>query len=225
MREWIGAGVGALSEEAEGFVLGRGLPHSYLGEMGVGLWEPPLKGAPEEPYRARYGESGERVRGWLATPLYAPQGRMAGVSYRKWVGEKAIRKFHLSDCSCAPLFEGLNHKSLGRIWEGGDLWLVEGIFDMSMGHIVPPTDTVLACGTARVSKKQALFLRRFTGAHATIHVVFDEDQTGREKGASAADYLRHLGLSVRLVRYLGGKDPGEIWERGGKAALQYSFNM
>jgi DNA primase len=67
-------------------------------------------------------------------------------------------------------------------------------------------------------------------------VCFDEDATGRgmaegrvdntgafHKGAKQA--LERVNVNVQVVRYRGGKDPGEIWDSGGRAALRAAFSQ
>lgn len=225
MQKWVEDAIEPLSEEAEGFALGRGLPSTLLAELGIGLWRPPAVASPDSSYAARYGDKGEGVADWLAIPLYAPQGRLVGVTYRRWEGPKEVLKFRLKGSAKVPIFEGLNPASLGRLWRGGDVWLVEGIFDLSLSHVIPTSDCILACGTARLTNPQTLFLQRFLGRGRVVHVVFDEDAIGREKGGEAVKRLDRVGVRARHVRYRGGKDPGEIWERGGKSALAMSFNL
>lgn len=225
MQSWIESGVRPLSEEAEGFILGRGIPSSLLEELGIGLWTPPSQESPEPSYTSRYGKVGAGVEDWLTIPLYAPQGRLVGVTYRAWEGVKEVLKFRLPAASSVPIFEGLNSASLSRIWAGGDIWLVEGLFDLSLSHVVPDSDCVLSCGTARLAHPQTLFLQRFLGRGATVHVVFDEDSVGVAQGGEAVRRLDRVGVRARHVRYRGGKDPGEIWEKGGKGALLSAFNF
>lgn len=225
MRGWLSGGVANLTEESEGFLLGRGLPSPYIDDLGIGLWSPPGSPSPDKGFKDRYGGSGEGVRGWLAIPLYAPQGRLVGMTYRRWKGNKEVMKFHLSDAGSVPVFEGMTSTSLDKIWKGGDIWLVEGIFDMALAHIVPPLDAVLSCGTARLSRRQLQFLQRFLGRGARVHLAFDEDATGRKQAREAQSTLYKVGVNSRWVRYRGGKDPGEIWERGGRDALRTAFKL
>jgi len=126
---------------------------------------------------------------------------------------------------------------LEKIWKGGNVWLVEGVFDLSISHVLPSGDVALACGTARVTRLQMSFLKRFLGRGATVFVAFDEDPTGRAQVEGYFDSKterRMPGVIERMqrveipcvdVRYRGGKDPGEIWESGGREALRKSFRL
>ena len=120
------------------------------------------------------------------------------------------------------------------IWSGGDVWICEGLFDkFPLEWAVPSGDAVLATVRAKLSDSHVEFLRRFcTG---TIHMVYDRDETGRKatvgwvdaetgrKRYGALDALKRVGLKCVDVQYRGGKDPGEIWDHGGAAAVKAAF--
>lgn len=239
MRDWLAAAVldssVNLPEEAEGYVLGRGLTYSLMEEMRVGVWNPPSDPAPDSTFRYRYGDTGGRLEGWLVFPVWAPRGRLVGVEFRRWDGEKEVNKHFLPDVSWSPAFMGLTPSALNRIWEGGDVWLVEGVFDLALAHIVPPGDAVLACGGAKITRSQLSFLQRFMGSNAVVHVAFDMDETGQKmvhgyqhpdtgrRVWGVVERLEKVGVRAQPVSYRGGKDPGEIWEIGGAASLRRSF--
>jgi hypothetical protein len=226
-----------LSEEAEGYVLGRGLPEWLMLEIGVGLVSPSQDPAPDELFRKRNGPCAEWRRGWLSAPIWAPRGSLLGVEFRRWDGEKGMQEFRLSEASTAPAFLGLTPTTFDKIWKGGDVWLVEGLFDLALTHAVPEKDVVLACGTARVSRNHINFLSRFLGRGAMVHIAFDEDETGvshvlgyedektNRRVPGVLERLERAQVERRHVRYRGGKDPGEIWESGGRPALQSSFGL
>lgn len=236
MNEWLrGAlsGSDASDEDFVGYVLGRGLPHRYMEDMGVCQWVPPSDSAPDETFRYRHGAYGERRKGWLAYPIYAPRGHVVGITFRRWEGEKEIRDHRLPETKWIPTFGGLTPRTLERIWAGADVWLVEGLFDMAIGHVIPERDVVLECGTARLSNLQIKFLRRYLTPRSTVHVAYDEDETGRKQVEGykhpetgrwvpgVLDRLRRVGCNARDVRYRGAKDPGEIWEDGGARLLRH----
>lgn len=241
MREWITKGLLAsakdLPEEVEGHVLGRGLPYKLMVEMGVGLWRPPETPSPDVVFNKRNGDYGQHRMGWLTVPMWSPRGQLVGVEFRTWEGDKGVRDFRLPEAKWIPVFLGLTPTNLQKIWEGGDVWLVEGVFDIALQHAVPEGDVVLACGTARVSRQQMTFLQRFLSPSAMVHVVFDMDETGLRQVSGFTDEatgkwipgvparMDRVGIRNRAVQYLGGKDPGEIWEAGGRYALQHAFKL
>jgi len=78
------------------------------------------------------------------------------------------------------------------------------------------------------------FLRRF--CRGWVHMVYDQDPTGRKATTGfrddtgkwtpgALDNLKRVGLRCEDVPYSGGKDPGEIWDKGGIAQLRTAFRM
>jgi hypothetical protein len=225
-----------LSEEMFGYALGRGLPSPLLREMLVGEWVPLDEEAPDDDFKEKNGARGEWRKGWLTIPYWTPAGSLAGMEFRTWgEGGKQVRDFRTPTSKWAPCYIGLTPTTLKKIWEGGDVWIVEGVFDLSITHAIPKRDVALACGTARLSRSQADFLARFLSPSATVHVAYDMDKTGRAQTEGYRDEsngkwipgvperLRRMGLKARAVSYRGGKDPGEIWEAGGKPLLSKMF--
>lgn len=241
MREWLTQAILEsafdLPDEAQGYILGRGLPKTLAEEMRVGVWRPPSEASPDPVFNKRNGERGHYREDWLTVPMWSPRGVLLGVEFRTWEGEKEVRDYRLPEAKWIPAYMGLTPSALQRIWDGGDVWLVEGVFDISLQHAVPKTDVVLACGTARVSRSQMDFLARFLAPEARVHVIFDMDETGRRQIKGFTDEatgkwipgvparLERVGIRSLAPEYRGGKDPGEIWEQGGRSALHESFNL
>lgn len=237
MRQWLHeavlSSVENLSEEAEGYVLGRGLPEPLLRDMKIGLWSNP---STDPPHRD-FVEGGHTKRsGWLSVPYWSPRGQLLGLEFRRWDGVKGIMDYRLVEAKWSPVFIGLTQNTLEKIWQGGNVWLVEGLFDMSIAHVVPNRDTVLACGTARLTHNQLSFLQRFVSKQAQVNVVFDNDETGKNQAwgykepsgkviFGVGKKLELAGIRSNVVAYRGGKDPGEIWEHGGRSSLLQSFKM
>jgi len=86
--------------------------------------------------------------------------------------------------------------------------------------VVPKEDVVLASVRAHLSYAHIQFLRRFA---SYVHMVYDEDETGREGSAAALSMLSRVGVMSRVVRYCGGKDPGELWDAFGEDGLRRIF--
>ena len=173
----------------------------------------------------------------MSVPIWSPRIQVIGVLYRPWDGTKEFRDYTLPESKWNPAFIGLTPSVLQKIWNGGDIWVVEGLFDMTIGHVIPEKDVVIACGTANLSHLQVNFLKRFLSPSAMVHITYDEDKTGRDHAAGytdgktgkympgVCDRLTRVGVRCRDVRYRGGKDPGVIWETGGKSALASAFNL
>jgi len=239
VRDWLARSLGAmrLTEDAEGYLLGRGMRESRIAEIGVVVWDPTRVpgNPPDQEFNKTLGHRGAFVAGTIAFPLRAPHGDIVGVEFRAWFGEKRMRQFLLPESAWTPMFAGMTTSVMQRIWDGGDVWVVEGIFDAAaLEHVVPEGDAVLGTLRARVSKAHADFLSRCCAG--TVHMVYDQDETGRnmtfgyvdattkKKVWGALDSLRRVGVTCRDVPYSGGKDPGEIWDAGGVPALRNAFD-
>ena len=79
----------------------------------------------------------------------------------------------------------------------------------------------MAALRANLTKKQVEFIRRFNPP--MVHMVFDRDETGRKGNKTVLRMLEKAGIRCREVSYSGGKDPGEVWDRGGVEGLKQAF--
>jgi hypothetical protein len=239
-REWLTSCLLSasenLSEDTLCYVNGRGLPHSLMTEMRVGLWDSySYEESPDQTFQDRHGSTGQNFHDHICIPLWTPRGVLAGAEWRRWDGEKGVSKFFLPNSKWEPVFTGMTPSVLEKISKGGDVWLVEGVFDLSLCHVVPPKDVVLACGGAKITQNQVNFLSRFIRSRSMVHVCFDMDETGQNMANGymhpdtgkrvwgVGQKLSFAGVESRIVTYRGGKDPGEIWEAGGKDLLRSAF--
>lgn len=221
-----------LTEIGEGYFLGRGATSEFIDFEGLTVWKPTSQAIPDEVFCDRYGTHGERLEGWLICPVYSPRGRILGFEGRH-PSIKKITDYRLPEAKWNPFWIGMR-TGMPLLWEGGDVWVTEGLFDLCpMRLIVPQRDAVLASVTARLSRWHVEFLRRF--CRGWVHMVYDRDETGRKgvhgyidkttgkKRWGALHSLKRVGLECREVHYSGGSDPGEVWDRGGIEALRSSF--
>lgn len=222
-----------LTEEVEGYLLGRGAKESTIRDEGVVTWFP-LKNPVSDPQFLKFGKTGrgEGLTGYLVVPMYSPLGEVIGFEARN-IHQKIIRDYRLPEAAHHPFWLG-TRRAVQKMWAGGDVWVVEGFFDLCpMEWVIPETDAILASVTAKLSPAHVEFLRRF--CRGTVNMVYDRDAGGRkgtvgftdENGKrrfGALDWLRRVGLNSRDIPYEGGKDPGELWDRGGAAAVRSAFN-
>ena len=236
MKAWFEAALAScrLSEEQEGYVVGRGLTFNRVADLGVVGWDAdaPDDFAPDEDFRERHGGRGQRLDGNLAFPLRSPTGELIGVEFRRW-DRKQVSQHLLPPASWNPVFVGLTPSAMRRLWDGGDVWIVEGVFDMgAMENVVPSRDVVLGTLRARLSDAHVDFLRRF--CRGKVFMVYDNDETGRKQTHGYVDEegkhrwgalrkLERVKLPCRDVPYTGGKDPGQIWEQTGTPGLRRAF--
>lgn len=219
MREWLSDALGAcdLSPDHEELLMARGAKFDSFQRMQLVTWDTASSDAPSEEFQKRYGPRGEKLDGSLVAPLLCPQGKVLGIIARRgtWKTE-----FRVPEARWNPVLLGVS-KNIEQIWENGVVWLVEGLFDLfAMEWVIPNTEVVLATGRARLSYNHLQFLRRFA---SFVYLVYDNDETGRKGSSRAIKDLRDVQIGCRDVAYIGGKDPGEIWEQGGRQALLDAF--
>jgi DNA primase len=113
-------------------------------------------------------------------------------------------------------------QAMPSLWEGFEVWVVEGLFDLfALDWVVPERVTVLSSLKARLTKNHVRFLRRFA---SSVCMVYDLDEAGHKGTRKALYDLKEVGVSCRSLVYKGGKDPGEIWDRNGVEGLKKSFD-
>lgn len=219
-----------LTEEVEGYLLGRGAKESTIEGEGIVTWKALTTRSPDDNFCKWYGPYGERIVGYLVCPVRSPKGTLLGFEARS-IREKRITDFRLPEAKWNPFWLGLQ-AGMPRIWDGGDVWVVEGLFDKcALEWAVPETDAVLASVRAHLTREHIEFLRRY--CKGMVHMVYDNDKTGRDAThgylddtgkwvPGSLDRLARVGLRCRNVPY-SGKDPGAVWDRGGAAAVRAAF--
>lgn len=244
--EWLETALragGPIPEDTLGYLLGRGLQESRIRDLNIVTWTRPATPTNDLAFVKHYGPSGcgeakdtADLRQFFIVPFYGPRGNVLGFEGRALDGQKRITDFRTGDAKWTPVFVGLTATAMQKIWAGGDVWIVEGLFDMAaLERVVPECDVVLATLRAKLSDAHVAFLGRFV--KGTVHMVYDNDETGQKQmhgwvdaatgrhRRGALERLRWVGAEARAVSYRGGKDPGEIWDRGGQQALWDAFGL
>jgi len=225
-----------LTEPVAGYLYGRGAQEQTITELGCVTWAADKAFSQEKLWLERTGPDGrgEWLNGWLIMPLLGPRGQLLGFEARR-TDVKKFSRWLTPEAAWNPVFSGLTPSAMAKIWAGGDIWLVEGTFDMfALQWAIPDKDVVLATVTAMLNARQVEFLRRF--CKGWVNVAYDNDTQGRNGTFGWTDdagkfrwgalkKLDHVGLRSRDVRYSGGKDPGEIWDRGGAEGVQAAFTL
>lgn len=247
MREWLETALMSfsLSEDAEGYLLGRGVRESRIRDIGICVWDSRALStdAPDVLFREGDGETrkgghgrrGERLNGRLCIPIRSPRGSLIGIEARTWQGDKRVTQYLLPEANWNPVFIGLTPAVMQKVYAGGSVWVGEGLFDAGpLEHIIPSQDVALATLRARISDRHATFFRRF--CRGWVNMVYDNDKTGRDQTVGytdaatnkhrfgALEILSRVGVRVRDIPYRGGKDPGAIWDQGGVVGLRHAFN-
>ena len=212
-----------LSDRSLDYLLGRGAMDSSIRAMGVGEWVSLSEDIPDKDFAYRYGKRGEKLEGYLAVPIRTVRGEPLGFEFRS-MGEKHIFRFISFPKANWNSVWIMHPDSPQKIWDGGSVWIVEGVFDLfPMEWVVPPQDAVLASIRAGLTRKHIEFLRSLDAP--MVHMVYDRDEAGRTATSKALKMLSAAGISSSRVSYVGGKDPGEIWDSSGKEGLRRAFRL
>lgn len=220
-----------LSEEAEGYLLGRAATPEAIERLGFVEWRPSKYESPSSQFRKRYEPRGEYLTGTLVYPILSPSGALIGMESRSMT-EKKISEFRTPEAEWQPVFGNAPYTAR-KLWEGGSAWVTEGVFDaLALELIVPEGDAVFQTLRAGLSRRHVDFLSRF--CRNRVYMVYDNDETGRKatlgwKDATtgkdrpgALTLLRKAGVRAIDFRYRG-KDPGEVWSSGGIRNLRRVF--
>lgn len=235
---WLSEALGRmrLTPAVEGYLYGRGAQPQTVAELGCVTWRAEEQLSDDLLWRKQFGPGGqgEYIEGWLVMPLYGPRGQHLGFESRR----TDVKRFHrwvMPEAAWNPVFTGLTPSAMQRVWAGGDVWLVEGTFDMfALQWALDPKDVVLGTVTATLNRRQLEFLRRF--CKGWVHVAYDRDESGQHgthgwrdaEGKfrwGALQKLEHAGIRCREVVYAGGKDPGEIWDHSGAEGIRAAFSL
>ncbi|MEK7064269.1 MAG: DNA primase, partial [Patescibacteria group bacterium] len=173
----------------------------------------------------------DRFRGRIMFPLLDISGRIVGFSGRVLPGAKEDEAKYIN----SPETE-IYHKSKmlfgltvarAEIKKKNRVVLVEGELDMISSFAAGVSETVAIKGSALTSEMIGI-LSRLTN---TFILALDADAAGEAAMKRSIEEAEKLGLSIKMVEIVGGKDPDEIarskpreWvEMVEKAAPVYEF--
>lgn len=168
-----------------------------------------------------YGEGNyEPFKGRLMFPIRDMRGRPVAFGARvvPGIGKSEAKYVNSSE---TPLFtkgEMLYGFDLARraIVDNGTAILVEGYTDCIVSHQFGLTNVLAPLGTA-LTPRQVQILKR----HAQqVVLVFDGDQAGGSAAERALELFIAHDLDVRIATLPAGKDPCDLLQQGGKAALE-----
>jgi len=161
---------------------------------------------------------GVRLRGKLFLPLHDPAGHVVGFQLRTPSHEeKDYSRFQIERSKAQAVLFGVR-QAMPHIWETGEVYLVEGSFDLfPMARIRPNT---VAVGTSRLMGRQREFVRRFADR---VCFAFDMDEQG-EMGFQK--FRDDYGSELEVIRVtFDGNDVADAWRRVGDAGLEEAVRL
>lgn len=174
-------------------------------------------------FKAHYGAQGERISQHLIVPVTSPRGEILGLECRKIVdGEKKVTQYRTISSQWNPYILGAE-KAFEALWSGGDIWIVEGMFDkVALDRVLPKTDAVISTLRAGMDAITLEMITQFYTPSSTIYVCYDNDETGRKKSKWLHKSFIDRGVRAVVWPYRG-KDPNDVWTHGGDKQLRRMF--
>ena len=151
----------------------------------------------------------DRFRGRIMFPIFDSSGRVVAFSGRILVDDGIAAKYLNSPET--PLFSkseilyGFDRAKLD-IRRANAAVIVEGQMDLLMSQQAGVKNTVAVSGTA-LTTQHLTMLKRLAPA---VVLGFDSDSAGFNAALKSAEAALGMGIEVKVVEILGGKDPADI---------------
>jgi DNA primase len=175
-------------------------------------------------FKSNFGISGERIKDSLIIPISSPRGEIIGVEARSINedGSKRVHQYRTLSSQWNPFILG-SEDTFRALWNLGDLWIVEGIFDkVSLDRVVSPYDAVTCTLRAGMDANTLDMIERYYSPASTIFICYDNDETGKKKSYWLHKEMTKRGMRAVIWKYRG-KDPNDVWTQGGDHALRRMF--
>ena len=175
-------------------------------------------------FKANFGSQGERITDSLIIPVTSPRGEIIGMETRKFNddGSKRVHQYRTAYSQWNPYILGAE-ACFQTLWDRGDLWIVEGIFDkVALDRVVPKCDCVISTLRAGMDAITLSMIKRYYTPASTIYICYDNDETGQKKSRWLQREMEKLDMRAVIWRYRG-KDPNDVWTQGGDTALRRMF--
>lgn len=223
---WLGKILDSMDlvESDVDYLMGRGGKEETIKELGIKTWNSNIvddSSIGDGFFRKEMGPSGSRIDGYIVIPFFSPMGEIIGLEARNH--EKSIVDYRDQPSYWNPVTIGMN-RYIKNIVRGGNIWIVEGVFDLfAMEWVIPVGDSVLATVRANIGKMLSKFLFRFSPSMSSVggnvKLVYDNDDAGLKGTEISLCTLKKYGSFGRAIKYAGYKDPGEVWDSGGEGLL------
>ncbi|MDR0853521.1 MAG: DNA primase [Clostridiales Family XIII bacterium] len=161
----------------------------------------------------------DKFHGRLLFPIFNTRDNVIGFGGRDvYNKEKTAKYINSAESGIYKKRDNLYALNVAKIEIGkkGFAILVEGYMDAIALHMRGIENTVAQLGTA-LTDKQAELLRRFTDK---VVLALDSDKSGVAAAIKDMDILKKAGISVRVLKMEGAKDPDEFIGKFGKPAFE-----
>jgi DNA primase len=219
--KWIVEGLKAPLPSYHKYLSARGVDSAC--EVSFHSWVP-HDGVSCPKFQANFGRRGERLSEHLIATITSPRGEILGLEARKVLpnGDKKVNQYRTASSQWNPYILGAE-RAFKALWEGGDVWIVEGLFDkVALDKVIPQCDAVISTLRAGMDAITLEMLVNFYTPSSTFYVCYDNDETGRKKTLWLQSELKTRGCRAVIWNYRG-KDPGEVWAQGGLPLLRRMF--
>ena len=219
--DWLRKGLQAPLDAYKPYLTSRGVDSQS--SISFHSWSP--HDHVEDPrFKSMFGNTGERIKDHLIIPVTSPRGQIIGLEVRSIdaEGQKKVLQYRTHHTQWNPYLLGCE-KAFNALWEGNDLWIVEGVFDLiAVEKVVHPHDAVCSTLRAGMDSNTLSAIAQFYTPLSTIYICYDNDETGRKKSSWLHKQMTSLGIRCVEWKYRG-KDPNEVWKAGGIQALKKLF--
>lgn len=224
MSDWLSAHLQqcALSDQHQKYLHKRGL--TVESTVSFYTWSPSNTDAPCPRFVSNFGVKGERLNDCIVYPILCPRENIIGFEARRHLpdGTKKVTQYRTDSAKWNPYIIGAP-KAFKTLWDGSDVWIVEGVFDLlALEKVTPSCDCVLSSLRAGMDDISIDTLSRFATKASTFYIAYDNDETGKTKAQWLRRQFINRGARCEVWKYTG-KDPNEVWQIGGERLLRRLF--
>ncbi len=219
--EWIRKGLIGIDPIHLPYLTSRGVAESC--KVNFYSWQPHSHVQCQK-FKANFGSMGERIKDSLIIPITSPRSEIIGMETRqiKEDGTKRVHQYRTLNSQWNPYLLGAE-EGFKSLWNQGDLWIVEGIFDkVALDKVIPRCDAVVSTLRAGMDAITMDMIERFYTPASTIYICYDNDETGQKKSYWLQREMKKRGMRSVVWKYRG-KDPNDVWTQGGDQALRRMF--
>lgn len=222
------------SPEAEAgrrYLLGRGLSKATITNFGMGFalpsWDSLMNAMLEKGYTKRElldvglcvandkGKIYDRFRNRVIFPIIDLRGNVIGFGGRV-LDDSKPKYLNSPDSIVYNKSRNLFAMNLVKKSKAGKIILTEGYMDTISLHQAGFDYAVASLGTS-LTEEHARLMSKYT---KEVILSYDSDAAGVNAAQRAIGILSKVGLSVKVLRMAGAKDPDEFIKKYGKTAFQ-----